>query len=256
MSLMKSTVKTNIKKNMKMKSDTAIAATRCVVRRGLCLSARRTALLFSLAVIQMASADAPSWIDGLYVKGFGGLHFLQEGDLSRGAASGDGSYDVGQLFGAAIGKELTPNWALELEFFYRSADIDSISAGGPFEGNLGGDFASTNLMLNGIYTFTKPDGTALWGKLSPYAGVGIGFLQEADIDVTIGGVEQEFDDNYLFAAQVLAGVSYELSSSWSIYAETRYNYAGSIQLEPTAGGAPVEADYNGFSFLAGLRYQF
>jgi opacity protein-like surface antigen len=69
-------------------------------------------------------------------------------------------------------------------------------------------------------------------------------------------VEQEFDDTYLFAAQVLAGVSYELSSSWSIYAETRYNYAGSIQLEPTAGGASVEADYNGFSFLAGLRYQF
>lgn len=95
-----------------MKSDTAIAATRCVVRRGLCLSARRTALLFSLAVIQMASADAPSWIDGLYVKGFGGLHFLQDGDLSRSAASGDGSYDLGQLFGAAIGKELTPNWAL------------------------------------------------------------------------------------------------------------------------------------------------
>jgi opacity protein-like surface antigen len=241
---------------MKMILFTALAACPCLIRKSRRMRVRHAALLFSLVGIPFASANSGSWTDGLYLKTFGGFNFVADGDISQGGLIGDGSYDPGQLFGAAIGKEFTPNWALELEFFYRSADIDSISAGGPFAGFTEGDFASTNLMLNGIYTFTQPDGSALWGKFTPYVGAGVGFLQEADMDVTVGGVEREFDDNFLFAAQVLAGVSYEITPSWSIYGEARYHFAGEIELDPGAGGGVLKADYNGLSCLIGLRYKF
>jgi opacity protein-like surface antigen len=217
---------------------------------------RHAVLLFSMIAVPFASANTRSWSEGLYMKAFGGVNFLEDGDISQGGLKGESSFDYGQLFGATIGKEFTPNWALELEFFYRSVDIDSISAGGPFAGFVDGEFASTNLMLNGIYTFTQPDGSAKWGKFTPYVGAGIGFLQEADIDVTVGGLEREFDDNYLFAAQTLAGVSYEIGSSWSIYGEARYHFAGEIELDPSAGGGALKADYNGLSCLIGLRYKF
>lgn len=241
---------------MKLKLFTALAASPCVIKKSHRMRVRHAALLFSLVGIPFASANSGSWTDGLYLKAFGGFNFVADGDISQGGLTGDASYDTGQLFGAAIGKEFTPNWALELEFFYRSVDTDSISAGGPFAGFTEGDFASTNLMLNGIYTFTQPDGSALWGKFTPYVGAGVGFLQEADMDVTVGGVEREFDDNFLFAAQVLTGVSYEITPSWSIYGEARYHFAGEIELDSSAGGGSLKADYNGLSCLFGLRYKF
>lgn len=228
-----------------------VAARKCLM-----LSTRSVfagAIMFSATE---AKADLPSWLDSLYVKGYGGFGFVLDGTISQAGAAGEASYEPGQLFGAAIGKKFSSNLALEIEFFYRSAEIDKIATGGPFAGDVNGDFASTNLMLNAIYTFTKPEGEALWGKLSPYLGLGVGFLQEADIDLEIGGAEQEFDDNYIFATQIFAGISYELHSSWSVFAETRYHYAGSIDLDSSTGTSSLQADYDGVSFLAGLRYNF
>ncbi len=239
-----------------MKLLTALAACQSVIRKSSRMRVRYAMLLLSLVGIPLASANSGSWTEGLYLKAFGGVNIIPDGDISQGGLTGEGSYDTGQLFGAAIGKDITRNWALELEFFYRSADLNSISAGGPFAGFTEGDFASTNLMLNGIYTFTQPDGHALWGKFTPYVGAGVGFLQEADIDFTVGGVEREFDDNYIFAAQVMAGVTYEITPSWSIYGEARYHFAGEIELDPSAGGTSLKADYNALSCLIGLRYKF
>ena len=201
------------------------------------------------------SAHADFLTEGLYLEVFGGLHGLSDGDISQSGITAEGSYDLGQLYGATIGKKLTENWAVELEFFYRSNEIDDIDAG-PLVTNTDGDFASTNLMFNGVYTFTCGDGLPLWGKFSPYAGFGIGVIQEADIDVKIGGVEQEYDSNWMFAAQIMAGISYEVSENWSLFAEARYHFAGSLDLESSGANPDVEADYDGFSALIGVRYAF
>jgi opacity protein-like surface antigen len=241
---------------MKTKLFTALKGRQLGIKKSKSSSASCAALLVSLVTIPFASANPGSWTDGLYVKVFGGMNFVTDGDISQGGLKGDGSYDPGQLMGATLGKEFTSNLALELEFFYRSVDVGSISTGGPFAGFTEGDFASTNLMLNGIYTFTQPNGSALWGKFTPYVGAGVGFIQEADIDFTVGGVEREFDENFLFAAQVLAGVSYEITPSWSLYGEARYHFAGEIEMVPSAGGDALKADYNGLSCLLGLRYKF
>lgn len=194
-------------------------------------------------------------MDGLYLKVFGGLHGLADGDVTQGGTIGEASYGGGTIFGAGMGKAFSQNWAVEAEFFYRSNDLDSVSAGG-LTGSTDGDFASTNLMFNGVYTFTRTDGSGRWGKFTPFVGAGLGFLQEADVDAKVGGVEQEYDDNWIFAAQVFAGVNYGVNATWSVFLETRYHHAGEVELKSSAGGAPVKADYNGLSGLAGVRYTF
>jgi opacity protein-like surface antigen len=213
------------------------------------------ALVSFFASFSAASARADAWSDGLYLKVFGGLHGLADGDINQGATTGEASYGGGQLFGAGVGKTFTQNWAVEAEFFYRSNDLDSVSAGN-LAASTDGDFASTNLMFNGVYTFTQADGSGLWGKFTPFVGAGLGFLQEADVDAKISGVEQEYDDTWIFAAQVFAGVSYAVGERWAVYLETRYHYAGELELESSAGNLPVKADYDGLSGLVGVRYHF
>ena len=198
---------------------------------------------------------ADSWSDGLYVELFGGLHGLAGGDVRQGSSAGKASYSGGPMFGAAFGKNLSSRWALETEFFYRSNDLNSIKTG-PLGGANEGDFASANLMFNGVYTFTRPDGSPLWGDLSPYLGAGLGVLQEADMDLKVGGVTRQYSGNWMPAAQAFLGVRYALNQRWSLFLETRYHFAGEIKLKSGSGDPAIKADYNGLSGIAGLRFAF
>jgi hypothetical protein len=47
-----------------------------------------------------------------------------------------------------------------------------------------------------------------------------------------------------------------VNATWSVFVETRYHYAGEIELESSTGAPPVKADYNGLSGLVGVRYTF
>jgi hypothetical protein len=213
------------------------------------------ALISLLASTGAASAQAQSWTDGLYLEVFGGLHGLADGDVKQGGTTGKGSYGGGQIFGGAVGKKLTQNWSVETEFFYRSNDIDSVGSG-PLAGSTEGDFASTNLMFNGVYTFTQSDGSGLWGKFTPFVGAGLGFLQEADIDAKIGGGERQYSDTWIPSVQFLTGVTYEVNESWSVFAETRYHYAGEVELKSSKDNTVLKANYDGFSGIVGVRYSF
>ena len=214
-----------------------------------------TVLVSLLASAGAVSAQARSWTDGIYVEVFGGLHGLAEGDLKQGGKTGKGSYSGGQIFGAAAGKKLTQNWSVESEFFYRSNDFDPVGSG-PLAGSTEGDFASTNLMFNGVYTFTQTDGSGLWGKFTPFVGAGLGFLQEADLDAKISGVERQYSDTWLPSMQLLAGVTYEVNATWSVFVETRYHYAGELELKSSKDDTVLKANYDGFSGIVGVRYSF
>lgn len=69
------------------------------------------------------------------------------------------------------------------------------------------------------YIFTRADGSGLWGKFTPFVGAVVGFLQEADVDAKIAGVE-EYDETWIFAAQVFSVVSYAINERGSLYLET------------------------------------
>jgi hypothetical protein len=210
-----------------------------------------TSLLFSGATVRGATL----W-DGVYLDVFGGFSILTSGDLTQSGQTSDGSYDGGFLTGLAVGREISPAWAFELEWFYRNNGVDSMK-GGVFDDVNDGDFASTNLMLNAIYTIPREDAdTGFFARISPYVGLGIGVMQELDIDMTVAGAEQEYSDNWVPSAQIIAGAAYPISGGFSAFAELRYHFSGSPALDAESGGARVDADYNGYSVLIGLRRTF
>ncbi len=206
-------------------------------------------LLAASLLLASNSAHAGTEPNGLYLDFFGGFSGLSNGNLIQSGATSKGSYDGGTIIGMALGKHLNTDWDLEAEWFYRSNEISSVT-GGAFNGVSEGDFASTNLMFNALYTFYASD------KIKLYCGLGVGLMQEVDIDLTIGGGEQEFSDNWVPAAQLILGASYPINSSFSATAEVRYHYASSPDLEASNGGSRLQADYSGYSALIGLRYSF
>lgn len=211
---------------------------------------RRTGLLLAASLLSTGSmAQAAAGPGALYLDFFGGFSGLSSGDLTQGGAVSRGNYDGGTIVGMAIGKHLNDDWDLEAEWFYRSNDISSVT-GGPFNGATDGDFASTNLMFNALYKFYAND------KVRLYCGLGVGLMQEVDIDMSIGGAAQEFSENWVPAAQLILGVSYPINQDFSVTAEARYHYASSPDLEAGNGGSRVKADYSGYSALLGLRYSF
>jgi hypothetical protein len=217
---------------------------------------RAGTLLTTTWLLIGASAKATTIWDGMYLEAIGGLHGLSSGDVKQAGASSDGSYGGGFLAGMALGKEFTPTWSLELEWFYRSNELDSLD-GGIFSGVKDGDFASTNLMFNAIYTFRSGSaGDGFFDKFSPYVGLGIGAMQELDIDMTVLGVEQEYSDKWVPSAQIMLGAIYPINERFSAFGELRYHFSGSSTLEAEIGGLEVDADYNGYSALFGIRYSF
>ena len=206
-------------------------------------------LLAASLLLASNSAHAGTEPNGLYLDFFGGFSGLTNGNLIQSGATSKGNYDGGTIVGMALGKHLNKDWDLEAEWFYRSNEISSVT-GGAFNGVSEGDFASTNLMFNALYTFYASD------KIKLYCGLGVGLMQEVDIDMTIGGGEQEFSDNWVPAAQLILGASYPINSSFSATAEVRYHYASSPDLEASNGGSRLKADYSGYSALIGLRYSF
>ncbi|MEM7517804.1 MAG: OmpW family outer membrane protein [Planctomycetota bacterium] len=196
--------------------------------------------------------DSVSDRSGWFARVQAGLSFLPDGDFdvtSGGATTGgEGSYDPGFMSGLAVGYRIDSNWSAELEYNYRSNDIDTVDqdGGGTFAD--GGDFASVAIMANAYYHFRPGE------RLRPYIGAGVGFLQEIDADLDSLGVEAS--DRGGFAYQLMAGVSYELSGPWTMNVEGRYFGAGNSDLEVSGNSDVYEADYNPFSVLAGLTYSF
>lgn len=220
------------------------------------LSLLSTALL---ATACAATGPAPRAADdesGLYVKAYGGAGILEDDTIEltgAGAsnASGDGSFDAGFLAGAAVGYDFTKNWAVELDYTYRTNDVDEFTAGGATVAD-GGDYASTALMLNAYYTFA-PD----W-KVKPYVGLGFGYATEIDIDLEGGslGGSQSYSGSSP-AAQFMVGGTTRLTDSLRAYVEGRFFRAFDPEMDGEEGAAgTVESEYGHWGLLFGVNYAF
>lgn len=194
---------------------------------------------------------APTASTGLYLEGFGGFSGLLDDGLTLDENNYDASYGSGFLSGAALGYQWT-HFSLELEFFYRSNDVDTVSRGR--DRFTDGDYASTNFFLNTQYTFGSIAGQA--AVIRPYIGAGIGLMQEIDIDLPGAGAE-DLSSTWEFGFQAIIGLRWEISPHWSLFTEGRYIHGGSPSLSAETGPArSASADYNGWTALAGLRWTF
>lgn len=217
---------------------------------------RKAITLSALSALMLTMAAAPSaaqsWTDGIYIRLFGGGSFLRDDTATlSGTGSGSVSFDPGFAWGGAFGYEVTRNISAELELAYRSGNVSSF--GNPALGT-GGDYASLAVMANVTYQL---DGwtVGLGHRLRPFAGVGLGVIEEIDFDLTGGAGPREFSDSGRLALQVRGGLNWELTRNWVVSSEVRYFSAGTPKLSGQ-GGRTLEAGYASVDVILGLAYRF
>jgi opacity protein-like surface antigen len=165
--------------------------------------------------------------------------------------SGDASLGSGLLAGAAVGRAFSRSFRAEAEFVYQSVDHDGVRLTGG--GSLpSGNFASTALALNGLYSFN------LFGReeVRTYVGLGVAWLTEVDIDFEQGGQELSYSGDG-FGVQLLAGARYEIGERWLLDAGLRYLSAGEVTMDGEgAATGRVRADYEPWSATVGVGWRF
>jgi opacity protein-like surface antigen len=213
-------------------------------------SAVLAALLAAGPAIASAADDA-HW----YAIANVGANFMSDQTVSLSGdgptQSGDASLSSGLLTGAAVGRAFSRSFRAEAEFVYQSVDHDGVRLAG--SGSLpSGNFASTALALNGLYSFN------LFGReeVRTYVGLGVAWLTEVDIDFEQGGQEVSYSGDD-FGVQLLAGARYEIGERWFLDAGLRYLSAGEVTMDGEgATTGRVRADYEPWSATLGIGWKF
>lgn len=200
-----------------------------------------------------ASAQAFGMDGQFYLKGFGGASWPSSFDANlreRGSRTGDRldfNYDMGYTLGAAVGYTFTPNFALEVEYAYRNADLTGTAKNPPDRERTSGDGSSNSFMFNALYLFPA---MGAGGQITPYLGGGIG---GANVEMDAFG--RNWDANTLLAYQLIGGVGYQVNPNVSLFAEARW-----FQTQEGEFRGPSKLNYDGdfdtFDLLVGVRYAF
>ncbi|MEM9845924.1 MAG: outer membrane beta-barrel protein [Pseudomonadota bacterium] len=221
---------------------------------------RTPILLTTVATTALVIATTASAQD-FYGQLYGGITFPDDptfsGIVGGVPADVDTTLDEGFLIGGSVGLRFAsvPNLRAEVELSYGENDIDGIN----FSGNglapevgVGGDISHTSLLVNGYWDFQTN------GPLTPYvgAGLGVGFV---DTSAVYGpGVRLDSSDD-VFALQLIAGASYDLSESTALFADVRYRQFFDVsadRITPAGGLASVSDDISLTSFNVGVRLNF
>jgi outer membrane protein W len=192
-----------------------------------------------------------------FIKLQGGFAFLSDRDIEQfnvaaGETQVDASFDTGYAVGTAFGYYITDNWLAEVSWDYRSNDNDSIKAD---RNNLidDGEFASNMFFLNGYYRFDEIGSTSV----RPYLGLGLGFAQEIDIDLSSAAGTRSFSSDGEFAYQLIVGASYSFTDNWSVTSDLRYTRVNGFDMSEEDGSAQfVDVDYDPITIMLGIAYTF
>jgi len=151
--------------------------------------------------------------------------------------------DSGFVAGLKINYQYTQSWGIEAGWEYRSNESSvTLSDGQQFsEGN----YASNVFYLNGVYRFAE------LGRIEPYVGAGLVWVQEIDIDLERNGTEISFDGQGNIGFQLLAGARLPVSQHWSFSGELRLSRISGVELGPIRG-----LKYNPLTIQLGVTYSF
>ena len=197
--------------------------------------------------------------DGLYVKAGAGFFNLQDSNVefeTQGInlSVGRRTFDEGFNIHAAIGKNFTNGFAVELEYGYNEAERDKKEVF-----NLDKDvFEVTNsygaasiktLMINGLYNYENSS------SFTPYAGVGLGlgFVELSNEQSKAHNTHQNNDTNFAF--QFLAGLEYALTDNLALISGYRYLNAGEVT-QKYLDFAEVSLDLESHNFESAIKYSF
>jgi opacity protein-like surface antigen len=208
-------------------------------------------------VIACLISSGPLWAQGnYYLKPHAGFSMAQDNDFGQNGvagagATGDGSYDGGFATGLAFGYRYGNGFSAEIDWEYRRNDIDSVvfSDGTRFSK---GDLASNIVSLNVYYTFAEA-----FGKVRPFIGAGIGWVEEVDLDLESGGVENSYSSDGDIAWRLMAGLETPLAQNWRLQGEVRYTRVAGVDLEQESGtGRITDLDYDTWTVGIGVIYDF
>jgi opacity protein-like surface antigen len=219
-----------------------------------------TALL-ALSAIAAAPALAQTDSSGFYATVYAQSSWLGSTSFNESGNAGFGSpleadFDAGLGLGGDIGYIYGNGWAAEFEWNWRRHDLDSLQQSPRAGGTTAvtdGDFASNIFFLNGVRRFG-----ATSGGWVPYAGAGLGWVQEIDFDLNSGRTERAWADQGAFGVQLMAGAEIPLGEAWNLTADVRLLRVGSVELPAEEGvtGRLAEPEYNPLSVQIGLRRKF
>jgi opacity protein-like surface antigen len=196
---------------------------------------------FLLLFVPAGNAAAAG--SGGYVGVFGGYSIPNDMEVSGGSAgSGDISLENGYVAGLKAGF-IPPQmqyFAVELEYFYTSNDIDSQTIGAS---NVSGDITSNNIFVNAFLRYPVN-----W--FQPYVGLGIGWSWGETSGSGTGALSrilnQTSDD---FAWQFLLGADFVINPQWAIDVGYRY-------VQCSYGFDTGDGDLTNHMFTVGLKYRF
>lgn len=188
---------------------------------------------------------------------YAGLNMLNDKKISQaGVASsgaiGNSSFSSGWIAGGALGYYFTNNLATEISWDYRTNELNkaNFSDGKNFSE---GDFASNIFFLNNYYNFNP----IIKNKLRPYVGLGLGFVEEIDIDLNSGGIENSYSSNGNLAYQLIAGLAYSVNKDWDLTTDIRHIRINSVTLKNEKGDGQLRRiEYNPISLSFGVMYKF
>ncbi len=203
------------------------------------------------------SASAQEEAAGFYVTGYAQVSRLSSTSFDETGTAGFGrglkaDFDLGLGLGGDFGYRYGNGWAAEFEWNWRRHELDSLNSGrGPVVDE--GDFASNVLFVNGLRRFARPGSN--W---TPYAGLGLGWVQEIDFDLNAGAVERAWSKQGELGVQLVGGAELSLGDHWRLTADLRLLRLGEIELPAEAGvtGRLAKPAYNPLSFQIGLRRSF
>lgn len=212
----------------------------------------RTFLLGAVASLALTGTANAREMNGWYVGLEAGGNWIEDSDVVE-----DGflppaitSFDTGWAALGTVGYGWH-NWRAELEFGYRSNEIDTVNDGAVRTG--GGKFDELSAMFNILYDLPLTE------KMGLFVGAGAGgdFIDYENNTTTHVGVLIH-DDDAVFAWQAMGGVNYQLTSSTDLFLAYRYFNADSPSFA-TFGGILHTDDFDNVvkhTATIGLRYHF
>lgn len=206
------------------------------------VSHRVTAILAASVIMLSSAAAYAEGLSGLYLKAYGGASMLRDTDTT-GDVVGSAAFGTGPVTGGALGYDFADNsFRAEVEWAWRSSEVET------FAGGASGDFASTTALINGYFDI------ASFQSITPYIGVGVGYVTEIDWDIEGGTAPGEYSDRGGFAWQIMAGINYDVSEAIGFSTELRYFDAGSRTITGSAGS--IDADYSALEGTLGVYLRF
>jgi opacity protein-like surface antigen len=186
----------------------------------------RNSLLLGLAMIGTSFAGpyvpptttGPAIVEddaGLYVSIAGGALWLDDAS-SHGV---DLDFDTGFSILGALGYAFGNGLAVEIESGYQEVNDAEVEVFG-LNFDVDGEFRQVPILANVVYTIPVSD------RLGIYIGAGAGIIwSDAEID-SIEGFDLDFDaeDEWNFAAQAKAGLSFQVSDNASVNIGYRFLY--------------------------------